>query len=499
MDLPTIPEFYKDQEIFISGGSGFMGKVLIEKLLRSCPGIKKMYVLLRPKKGKAIEERLEIIKNLLLFEPLRLTNPSAFDILVPIAGDVTELGLGMSASDVKMMENVSIVFHSAASVRFDDPLKDAVLMNTRGTLEMVKFAEKLKNIKVMMHVSTTYCNTDRPVIEEEIYPAHAHWEDAIRIAESVDEDIFNILTPKYSSFTPNTYTFTKSMAEQVVNDYKGKVPLVIFRPSIVISAMKEPLPGWVDNFNGPVGLLIGCGVGIMRTAQVAPKYIPDFTPVDVCIKAMIIAAWKRAHQEKEFLPVYNCCTGALRTTTMDQIIEIGKSLCKEVPLDQMLWMPGGSVTACPFTHYFKFIFTHILPALFVDLIFKLTGKKQFIMKLQRKIYEATSALNFFMMNNWEFKNKKFLDLSFEIRPEDTRAFSFDYFVEYDTINFLKKAMLGARRYLLHFEDSKLPSTRNLYQQMRLLDILVKAIIFLGICYVMFIKYKMLNVLKVFIV
>ena len=117
------------------------------------------------------------------------------------------------------------------------------------------------------------------------------------------------------------------------------------------------------------------------------------------------------------------------------------------------------------------------------------------MKLQRKIYEATSALNFFMMNNWEFKNKKFLDLSFEIRPEDTRAFSFDYFVEYDIINFFKIAMLGARRYLLHFEDANLPNTRNLYQRMKMLDIFVKSLIFIIVCYVVFIKYKMLNVFK----
>ena len=170
MDLPTIPEFYKDQEIFISGGSGFMGKVLIEKLLRSCPGIKTIYVLLRPKKGKSIEERLKVLINLPLFEPLKLTNSNALNKLIPIAGDVTELGLGLSASDVNLMENVSIVFHSAASVRFDDPLKTAILMNTRGTREMVKFAENLKNIKVMMHVSTTYCNTHHPVIEEQIYP-----------------------------------------------------------------------------------------------------------------------------------------------------------------------------------------------------------------------------------------------------------------------------------------------------------------------------------------
>lgn len=121
------------------------------------------------------------------------------------------------------------------------------------------------------------------------------------------------------------------------------------------------------------------------------------------------------------------------------------------------------------------------------------------MKLQRKIYEATSALNFFMMNNWEFKNKKFMDLSLEIRPEDTRAFSFDDFVDFDSINFLKKAMLGARRYLLHFEDSNLLKSRDLYQKMSLVDTAVKTIIFFIISYVVLIKYNMLDVLKVFIV
>ena len=121
------------------------------------------------------------------------------------------------------------------------------------------------------------------------------------------------------------------------------------------------------------------------------------------------------------------------------------------------------------------------------------------MKLQRKIYEATSALNFFMMNNWEFKNKKFMDLSLEIRPEDTRAFSFGDFIEYDTINFLKKAMLGARRYLLHFEDANLPKTRNLYQRMKLLDTVVKTIVFSMVFYVIFMKYNMLNVFKTLIV
>jgi fatty acyl-CoA reductase len=115
--LPTIPEFYKDQEIFVTGASGFMGKVLVEKLLRSCPEIKVIYILMRPKKGKSVEERVQILKDLKLFAPLKKRSPEMLDKMVGISGDVTELGLGLSAEDLKRMENVSIIFHSAASVR----------------------------------------------------------------------------------------------------------------------------------------------------------------------------------------------------------------------------------------------------------------------------------------------------------------------------------------------------------------------------------------------
>lgn len=54
-----IPTFYAGKDVFITGASGFMGKVLIEKLLRSCPEIGNLYLLLRPKKGKSLEERIK--------------------------------------------------------------------------------------------------------------------------------------------------------------------------------------------------------------------------------------------------------------------------------------------------------------------------------------------------------------------------------------------------------------------------------------------------------
>lgn len=54
-----VQEFYRGQTVFITGGSGFMGKVLIEKLLYACPDLVEVFVLLRPKRGKSIEARLD--------------------------------------------------------------------------------------------------------------------------------------------------------------------------------------------------------------------------------------------------------------------------------------------------------------------------------------------------------------------------------------------------------------------------------------------------------
>lgn len=59
----TIPEFYKGKSLFLTGGTGFVGKVIVEKLLRSCPDVKNVYLLIRPKKSMSIEERLDKLKN----------------------------------------------------------------------------------------------------------------------------------------------------------------------------------------------------------------------------------------------------------------------------------------------------------------------------------------------------------------------------------------------------------------------------------------------------
>ena len=59
----------------------------------------------------------------------------------------------------------------------------------------------------------------------------------------------------------------------------------------MISSWKEPVPGWIDNFNGPIGMIIAGGKGVVRTSLCNPDAVPDYMAVDVAIKGMIVAAW----------------------------------------------------------------------------------------------------------------------------------------------------------------------------------------------------------------
>lgn len=54
-----IGAWYAGRSVFVTGASGFMGKVLLEKLLYGCPDIKTVYILLRAKRGRTAEQRIE--------------------------------------------------------------------------------------------------------------------------------------------------------------------------------------------------------------------------------------------------------------------------------------------------------------------------------------------------------------------------------------------------------------------------------------------------------
>jgi fatty acyl-CoA reductase len=89
MELPSIAEFYRNRCVLVTGGTGFMGKVLVEKLLRSCPDIETIYLLARAKSGAKIQDRIQEVigTQVKVFRPSRSPwRPSLFYVGLFIFG-----------------------------------------------------------------------------------------------------------------------------------------------------------------------------------------------------------------------------------------------------------------------------------------------------------------------------------------------------------------------------------------------------------------------------
>jgi fatty acyl-CoA reductase len=98
-----------------------------------------------------------------LFDRLRTEKPDALQKVVFIQGDVLLDELGLTAeSKARLQEEVSVVFHCAATLRLEANLKDSVEMNTTGTWKVLQLARGMKQLKVCLHdgISTTLtsCN-----------------------------------------------------------------------------------------------------------------------------------------------------------------------------------------------------------------------------------------------------------------------------------------------------------------------------------------------------
>ena len=120
-----------------------------------------------------------------VFEQIGETEPELLNKLVVINGDVTLPKLGMSAEDTQLViSRVSVVFHVAARIKFDNDLKSATEMNVKGTQRIIDLCQQIgSNLKAFVHVSTTYIHLEKGQINEVIYPAPF---DPAKFLHSVD-------------------------------------------------------------------------------------------------------------------------------------------------------------------------------------------------------------------------------------------------------------------------------------------------------------------------
>nr|CAD7202946.1 unnamed protein product [Timema douglasi] len=472
-------------------------------------------------------------------------NINSLEKLIPLDADLTQTGLGLSNDDTAtLMANVSFIFHCAATVRFDEPLRHAVLLNTRGTLELTRLAANMNNLQgewkntwekpppvhpteirtsispssavelnttsalanyateagektetqeeftdkncaktgkekkvlsaqtpygnkrssalypsklipreawqqrlfntlntltqlgtrkridnlvAFVHVSTAFSNPDRLLVEEIVYPPPADYQQVIQLVEQLDQETLQPLEQQLLKNLPNTYVFSKALAEQVIYDQKGLLPAAIFRPSVVCPSLHEPVPGWVDSYNGPMGILVGASTGVLRSVRGDGNRRIDLLPVDIAINAMISAVWVEGvhvpHRRRipasflsvnavppygiphcgaqllwhpngiqfvlvihlhdmtcmcswcKSIPVYNCTTSSEMSITWNQFLELGRLEYMQCPSLDVIWYPGGSMHSSLLVHLVCFMCLQMIPAIIFDAALFFTRRK----------------------------------------------------------------------------------------------------------------------------
>ncbi|XP_055841840.1 fatty acyl-CoA reductase wat-like [Episyrphus balteatus] len=487
-----IADFYKQSDIFITGGSGVVGKAAIEKILRSCD-VKNIFILLRPKRGQTPETRLEEVKNSRIFNVLKEQKPNELDKLVVIPGDITVEGLGISSENKLLLQNVSIFINSAATTRFDEPIRRAIEINVKSTLVALKLAETLSNLKIFLHVSTFFCNPFVNFLETKMYPAVFDWRIALKtldLPEEVDSNLAAV-TDKLTAGFPNTYVFTKHLAEQLVNDYRTKLPVAIFRPSIVVGALQEPEPGFTETMTGVMGLFVVWGTGFIQVLLCSKKSVLDFTPLDMTTKLMIMFIANTGQLKKktfdEKIPILMSSSKNLLFNTFGEIGTMISKLVKEHPYEKSFWIPHITQTGCAFVFYIYFFLLQLLPAFIFDALMMLFRRKPMFMKLQRRLLINSQALRFFISTEFNSEGTK----DFQEYVKIGKGTDFDLtelaaccLTNEGMINVLTVIIRGCRKFLLNEDESTLSQCRTkLKIKLLLYSILRIAVMFAVGCYI----------------
>jgi fatty acyl-CoA reductase len=356
-----LSEAYGGKKILLTGGTGFLGTALIEKVLRSLPDLGRLYLLVRPSRGKSAAERFE--KDVLgaaAFRGLREKLGDDFEEHVSkkvsvLEGDVHAASLGLGEDELfELAREVDVVIHSAASVIFDAPLDTALDSNVRGTLGLLRLASSWEKRPLFMHISTAYvAGTSRddapeappgaasPVgttldAREEVLGLEAvvaevdeasrersllrRFETEARrelgmvgeeheVAGRVDqlrrawmrERLVERGTERAQELGWNdVYTFTKSLAERMVVAERGETPLVILRPAIIESSHREPYPGWIQGTRMADPIIMAFAKGILREFPGNPKSYVDIVPVDHVVNAILAAGVRRPEEPEVF-------------------------------------------------------------------------------------------------------------------------------------------------------------------------------------------------------
>ncbi|KAF9592873.1 hypothetical protein IFM89_018453 [Coptis chinensis] len=374
-----IVKFLRGKDLLITGATGFVAKVLIEKILRTVPDVGKIFLLIKANSKEAAMERLKsevnifslslvthgylilatLIINTELFKCLKQTHGKSYQSfilskLVPVVGNVCKPYLGIETELIdKITDEVDIIVNSAASTTFDERYDVALDINTRGPCQLMSFAKRCPQLKLFLQVSTAYVNGERQgtILEKPFFVGDSiarerisldthptgslpmlDIEAEIKLAMNTRESFQNdAVTQKMKDLGlerakvygwQDTYVFTKAMGEMVIDNMRDDVPVVIIRPSVIESTCKEPFPGWMEGNRMMDPIVLYYGKGQLTGFLVDPKGVLDVVPADMVVNATLAAMAKHGAAGRPGMSIYQIASSVVNPLVFEDLAKL---------------------------------------------------------------------------------------------------------------------------------------------------------------------------------
>jgi fatty acyl-CoA reductase len=370
------------KQIMLIGVTGFIGKVWLAHILDDLPETGRIYLLVRSQKSTSGGQRFrKLVEESPVFAQLQERLGAQFPEYLSsrvqvLEGDASQPGLGLEpAIAARLRSSLDLVINSSGLTDFNPDLRDALAGNVDAVSNILEFVRGCDHAG-LLHLSTCYVAGARDGriaeqaqsnytpfglpefdAEREIENLHQVIADAVAWSEGPElgDELRRQSLQKRASGNglspaalenqirknrirwlrttltdagtkraqelgwPNTYTFTKSLAESLLLKRGEGLAIAIVRPAIVETSLTRPFLGWNEGINTSASLSYLLGTYFRQLPSNARKNL-DIIPVDTVCRGMTLIATaivRRCHQ-----PLYQLATSVTNPCDMGRSIEL---------------------------------------------------------------------------------------------------------------------------------------------------------------------------------
>lgn len=491
----AVLEQLSGKHVLITGTTGFLGKVVLEKLIRAVPDIGGIHLLIRGNKSHrdARSRFLNEIASSSVFDRLRHDDNEAFESFIEsrvhcITGEVTEPRFGLEPAAFRdLAGKIDAFINSAASVNFREELDKALQINTLCLHNVAALAGFNRDMAVVQ-VSTCYVNgkNSGQVTESVIKPAgesiprstdgYYEIEELVHLLEDKIADVRarysgKILEKKLIDLGireanrygwSDTYTFTKWLGEQLLMKALSGRSLTILRPSIIESALEEPAPGWIEGVKVADAIILAYAREKVSLFPGKRSGIIDVIPVDLVANGIILSV-AEAFAAPGKRRIYQCCSGSSNPVSLGEFIDHVMAEAKNhfAEYKQLFYRQPTKPFVAVNRRLFDFVVGGLrVPLSLADRALRLTGQNRELKMLKNLDTSRSLAtiFGFYTAPDYIFRNDSLLALASRMGELDRVLFPIDA-RQIDWSLYLRKIhMSGLNRYAL--KERKLYSLRS---------------------------------------